>query len=443
MIYLISVILLDFAIFSTGMIFTCIFYGLKPVLKRIVPVSMGAACLINLVKILLLENGVGVETVSAIRAVVTYVLLVTSFCLLLKIKITKAIVALGMILIIALIGEVTGYITIQIAYPGIQPTLVVTNPHQLEYYLLSNMVIIFVFSVATFLFYLFGTKFRNTLKENQANFFSFIMYFIFPATIFTVLVTYFFYLQENSARLRSLTYVVVFIFAIYLIASSVLYLFLKTKSRQLEEQTAYNQLLTDVANDLRRYKHDFKNILASIGGYLQYGQYEALKSFYNEIIGKNLELDQKINNYISLKIANPVVYGLVTSKLAAINSTEVSFKLSVNDSLVKVGMNPVELAEVLGILLDNALEASSRSERKVIELNIDTLEEGICISIANSFAESADINRLYQPARNALSERGNGLSIVREIIAKYRRVALNTYHDNNLGVVIQELLLPR
>jgi len=48
------------------------------------------------------------------------------------------------------------------------------------------------------------------------------------------------------------------------------YLFrLEASNQELEYQKFYNQALQSIINDLRRFKHNYNNILAVFGGYIK------------------------------------------------------------------------------------------------------------------------------------------------------------------------------
>ena len=83
--------------------------------------------------------------------------------------------------------------------------------------------------------------------------------------------------------------------------------------KQLENSEAYNKSLSILHDNIRCFKHDFDNIVATIGGYVKTDDMEGLKKYYYQ-----LEDDcQRVNNIATLSpeiINNPGVYAILSSK---------------------------------------------------------------------------------------------------------------------------------
>lgn len=91
-------------------------------------------------------------------------------------------------------------------------------------------------------------------------------------------------------------------------------------------------------------------------------------------------------------------------------------------------MDTVDLARILGIFLDNAIEASLTAQQPQIGLNIIRTEAGVSIIINNRFQDNGvELHRLKQKGFSTKAgHQGIGLSNAREIIGSYDNVLLET-----------------
>ena len=54
------------------------------------------------------------------------------------------------------------------------------------------------------------------------------------------------------------------------------------KEKEFSQLKEYTDLLENVSTDLRKFKHDYINILLTLGGYIDEGDLKGLKEFYNK-----------------------------------------------------------------------------------------------------------------------------------------------------------------
>lgn len=102
---------------------------------------------------------------------------------------------------------------------------------------------------------------------------------------------------------------------------------LEITSRDLEESQQYNKTLSILHDNMRCFKHDFNNIITTIGGYVYSEDLVGLKNYYSQLI-KDC---QKNNNLAVLNpntINNPAIYSLLTNKYH--NASELEITVNVD-----------------------------------------------------------------------------------------------------------------
>jgi len=203
---------------------------------------------------------------------------------------------------------------------------------------------------------------------------------------------------------------------------------LETKRQEVEFQKLYIQTLSDTIDSLRGFKHDFNNILQVINGYLSMDDLAGLKGYFKQLYADS----RMVNNVLPLNTYikdNPAVYGLLLSKISYSEIKNIIFNINILTQINTGSMKICDFCKVLGILLDNALEAASESEKKFAELIItkNPDKSGIVIEIINSYKDSVDVEKIYENGYTTKENHsGFGLWEVKKIISKYKNSSINT-----------------
>lgn len=199
--------------------------------------------------------------------------------------------------------------------------------------------------------------------------------------------------------------------------------------QKLQNAEEYNKTLTILHDNVRGFKHDFDNIVTTIGGYVKTNDMEGLKKYYLQ-----LEDDcQKVNNLYILNpklINNPGVYSLLTTKYQEADEKEIKINMSLLLDLSKLNMKIYEFTRVLGILLDNAIDASSECEEKVINIIFrdDSKNHRQLITIENTYKDkNVDTEKIfYKGFSGKENHTGLGLWEVKKILNKSKNLSLYT-----------------
>ena len=217
-------------------------------------------------------------------------------------------------------------------------------------------------------------------------------------------------------------------------------------TRKLESAEEYNNTLRILHDNVRGFKHDFDNIVTTIGGYIRTDDMEGLKKYYLQ-----LEDDcQRVNNLYILNpdvVNNDGIYNLLTKKYYEAESKDIKVNITFLLDLSTLNMKIYEFARILGILLDNAIEASSESEEKIINLDFrnDTKNSRQLIKIENTYKDkNVDTEKIFEKGVSGKENHsGIGLWEVRKIVKKSNNVNLFTskndkYFSQQLEIYYQQ-----
>ena len=215
---------------------------------------------------------------------------------------------------------------------------------------------------------------------------------------------------------------------------------LVSTTRKLENAEAYNHTLHILHDNVRGFKHDFDNIVTTIGGYIRTEDMEGLKKYYMQ-----LEDDcQRVNNLYILNpdvVNNNGIYNLLTKKYHEADSKDIKVNISFLLDLNTLHMKIYEFARILGILLDNAIEASSECEEKIINIVFrnDVKNSRQLVIVENTYKnKDIDTEKIFEKGVSGKENHtGLGLWEVRKLIKKNNNI--NLYTSKTEKLFIQQL----
>lgn len=219
-------------------------------------------------------------------------------------------------------------------------------------------------------------------------------------------------------------------------------IFSMTKTMKLEKTTAdleqekmYNKTLQILHDNMRAFKHDFSNIISGIGGYIDTNDMKGLKKYYQQL----LQDCNHVNNLSLLSpdtINNPAVYSVLANKYYKADSLGIKITLESFIDFNNLHMEIYEFTRILGILMDNAIEAASECDEKIINVIIrnDAKQNRQLLIVENTYKDkNIDIDKIYEKGFSTKSENtGLGLWEVDRIINKHKNLARFTTKSDEL-----------
>lgn len=190
--------------------------------------------------------------------------------------------------------------------------------------------------------------------------------------------------------------------------------FKKTEEDKLKSR--YNEVLEEYFEKMMADSHEYKNHLNAIYGVLQVGDYDQIKDLVKGYI-------QNVSNEDHLielsKINNQLIRALIYSKISYATSIGINFKYYIKSSLKDISISDSELVIIMSNILNNAIEASSESYDKYVELTLSKKDNKYNIVVKNSVNNEDVINVLEMfnyGYSNKGDERGIGLYNVKTIV---------------------------
>ena len=248
---------------------------------------------------------------------------------------------------------------------------------------------------------------------------------IIPATLVAWLGTHF--INTESAIL-----ILTISLAVLLIVSVVIrsYEIYQKQESEIELYRMYTKPLEELIREIRARQHEFNNHLnAILNMHLTVDNYDELVRCQSDYIFSIA--DDKKTGYLSLlKLSDKILAGFLYTKLVSVNR-DVEFEIEVDVNQIVTNAAEKDIIEVLGILIDNAVDASNEDNRHIRirissigAMTKDTKDDKLIFEIQNEHPVIPinELGHFFERGYSTKSMKGNrgyGLYNARRIIKEY------------------------
>lgn len=218
----------------------------------------------------------------------------------------------------------------------------------------------------------------------------------------------------------------------------------RRSQQEIEDYYNYTLRVEQVNNRMRKFRHDYINILSSMSEYLREDDLEGLKAYYNKHISPlkdHFEANTlKLNGVENLKVKE--IKGVITTKILQAQERQIEISVEVADEINEINMEMIDLSRILGIIMDNAIEASMNLESPMIQIAFIKTEQSVLIIIMNKAPDNLPkLHTLYQEGFSTKGKnRGLGLSTLKEITDSKDNVFLETTIENHYFIQKLEIM---
>lgn len=191
---------------------------------------------------------------------------------------------------------------------------------------------------------------------------------------------------------------------------------LKMSGILLENQKQYYDNIFESQQEIRRIRHDLKNIFMAVLADMDSGDIESAR----RIVKSQLSETEKSIDFSDQK-AGTVIDSVIYSKQVMAKEHDIALlsTIKIRKALL---INNLDMAVMLANLLDNAIEATQRvtsQALKKIDLTIMTDNDNLILTVSNPVVEDIDVNRI-QTTKSDKKNHGFGLLSIKAIVEKYQ-----------------------
>ena len=210
---------------------------------------------------------------------------------------------------------------------------------------------------------------------------------------------------------------------IFVVFSLIYVIYNKFQRQAMEDK--YNESMEyvlryeKIINEQGKKNHEYNNQLMVIKGYIN--KPERLSEYLDEVIGEH----KTGQNYTVKQLGflpDGGVKGLLYHKLSKMEDNNIKYYLYVDQNLKDKDIENFDLktyrdlTKLLGVFLDNAIDAALKSEEKEIEVELKDKDDCLLLTISNTYDKNTDINKVGKSGFTTKGVgHGFGLSIVKDI----------------------------
>lgn len=197
---------------------------------------------------------------------------------------------------------------------------------------------------------------------------------------------------------------------------------LTSELTNLQTYTSYVETLYD---DLRKFRHDYKNILYTLAESFKLNDLQYAQSLLDEMLNSSkLSITEKHSTISHLaNVQDADIKSLLFSKYAEAQEDDVQMQIEVEKPFkFHSSINSLDLIRILSILLDNAIHAAAKSQAK--RVNVSLFEKGDYqyLIIGNSTLPTTVNLASLESSTKLESQHGLSLKNLRMILSRYPEI---------------------
>lgn len=266
--------------------------------------------------------------------------------------------------------------------------------------------------------------------------------------IITIVSLFYWFMVFHAKSLGDETITPIIYFVFYLAQAALIVLIFhfitfniySTQKTKREEESKRNLLeytyqVENMYDELRSFKHDYVNVLLTLSSFIDNNDMDGLNAYFKSAV---LPTSEKLNQskyYLHKlsKIKEPAIKGMLSAKFINAMNLGINLFVDIMDDIPEISMSVLDLTRILGIYIDNAVEAALETESKEIKFNVVLDQSSVAIIVANSFVNKGIF--LSEIEKKGISTKGEGRGIgldnVRKILESYENVSKMTEINDN------------
>lgn len=206
------------------------------------------------------------------------------------------------------------------------------------------------------------------------------------------------------------------------------------REQELHSLSVYSKQIEGLYEELRAFRHDYANILASLKEGIDQDDMSMVRNIYNAVLedsGKFIQ-HSRFNIGRLTNIDNDAIKSLLSAKFLEAESHHIEVELEVKDKIGAPDIPLLDYVRLVSILCENAIEAAIEAENPAMIIACFYQGDDYLLVIDNTTKEErVPVELIYQ--KNYSSKgfgRGVGLKTVNQMLKKYPNMSVQTSSKN-------------
>lgn len=354
---------------------------------------------------------------SYVYTISIYAITVIVYKYILNINLTKSIISCGIMFSFTILLDL-GIISIAMFFSSM------SQLRSVWYINIISNLIMFILMMIIFNNNLVVSKISHFVNESENN--KVIKYIIF-LVLTTVSMSVVIYIASINYKFNYIFTVCVMaitiLFILIIILISEKYSYDKLYA-EYDSLFSYVKIFEDWIETEQLNRHEYKNQLAVLRCMTNE---KKVKEKIDSIISDNINIDNEMV-YEFKNLPNGGFKGLLYYKMIVAKNNKVNIEIDIGNNVGKL-LNKLQgdklkvLSNLIGIYLDNAIEAAKETRKKILSIEIYEFKNNVNIVISNTYNTKNNISNRYKKGVSTKGAgRGNGLYFANKLISKNKWV---------------------
>ena len=369
---------------------------------------------------------------SSIKTIIMLIINIILYKTIFKLSIPKSIV-LGIIHIIIVIIPDILYLFIVTKVIGISKEVYYSS---IAGSIISNIIVVLLLIIISYILRKPLNKLLNYKIESNN--------ILIILSILTFLcITIFIYLFSNAYKNNQnyIEYLFVSIVFIIILYSLVLQVIKNIKlTKEYDNLLEFMKTYEEEIENQRILRHETKNEFLNIKGQLTDDQNkEKIIEYIDNILGDKYKIKYEEYAKFNYLPANGIK-GLCYFKTHEARNKKIKVSVNISKSIMKSPIYDLDIkqqrnfAKILGVYLDNAIEACNTSKKKELGIEAYSFDDGFEMIISNTFDNKLNKKIGIEKYSTKGINRGHGLLLVKNILSHNKMFDVKTEVNNNLYI---------
>lgn len=222
-------------------------------------------------------------------------------------------------------------------------------------------------------------------------------------------------------------YFLIFNVIMIIMTLAIIFYSFKTQNKYNKVSDKYNvaiKSLNDYENMMTKYRianHENKNLLLTVRAMI-INKDKDIPKYIDSIIEDKYMDDEKLLFKVS-SIPSGGLRATIYSEILKIKENKIDYILNIDRKLRAVDLlefdtdTVIDICKIIGVFIDNAIEAVKGLRRKNIDIDLYVEDNMVCIKVSNNYKGNIEITKINNEGYTTKGEgHGYGLSLVKKII---------------------------
>lgn len=187
--------------------------------------------------------------------------------------------------------------------------------------------------------------------------------------------------------------------------------------------------------EIRKLRHDIKNHLSILSRLIESQEYNEAEAYLSQINKTSSAMLSQAKKLPS--VGNPIINALLEQKICEYPCVNIEYEGAAGENMK---IEDFDLCTIVGNLLDNALEYSTKHKLDKVSFRIYHEKESMLLYITNDTVEAIDVKRLGSFSSKSGKNHGLGITSARDAVRKYDGTMTYCQEGTQLTVKVQILL---